>query len=83
MLSTSPPGGKGSFYDPDDLDSFFIIDGDLCCYLIPIEAVAGLGTISLSAHEQYRVPNVPSTAWPGCTTGAGAGAVDGGGAERE
>jgi hypothetical protein len=49
------PGGKGAAYDPDDVDSFFVIDAELCCYFIPIAAVAGFGTIGLSAYGEYLV----------------------------
>lgn len=47
--------GRGP-YDPDDIDYFFVIDGDLACYLIPIEAVAGRVGIQLSVYECYRLP---------------------------
>lgn len=43
-------------YDPDEVDDFFIIDGDLNFYLIPIAVVGGLHAIHLRAYEQYRVP---------------------------
>ena len=42
-------------YDPDEVDDFFIIDGNLTFYLIPIAAVGGLHAIHLRAYEQYRV----------------------------
>ncbi|WP_447942767.1 group I intron-associated PD-(D/E)XK endonuclease [Microbacterium aurum] len=42
-------------YDPDDVDEFFIISGDLACYVIPLEAVGGLHAIHLTAYERYRV----------------------------
>ena len=42
-------------YDPDELDYFFVVDGDLGLYLIPAEAVAGLRAISLPAYEEFRV----------------------------
>lgn len=51
--------GKGrSTYDPDDIDFFFAIDGDLNFYLIPLPAVAGLTAIQLAAYPDYRVPGV-------------------------
>jgi hypothetical protein len=43
-------------YDPDDIDQFFIVDGDLVSYLVPIQAVAGRGAIQLSAYQAYRLP---------------------------
>jgi len=45
---------RGS-YDPDDIDYFFVINGDLDHYLIPVSAVAGFGTIYLSAYERFRL----------------------------
>lgn len=47
-------------YDPDDLDLFAVINGVGELFLIPIEAVAGLTAIYLSAYEQYRVGDVSS-----------------------
>jgi hypothetical protein len=47
---------NGGPYDPDDIDMFFIVDGDLACYLLPISAVGGLGTIQLSAYQAFRLP---------------------------
>ena len=47
-------------YDPDDLDDFFIIDGDLCVYLIPSHVVAGRTTINVGAYTQYRVGDASS-----------------------
>lgn len=43
-------------YDPDEIDDFFVIDGDLSYYLIPLAAVGGLHTVRLAAYGQYRVP---------------------------
>lgn len=42
-------------YAPDEIDYFFVIDGDFGCYLIPIAAVAGRHSISLSACSEYRI----------------------------
>ena len=53
-LSTARLDAAGA-YDPDDIDYFFIIDGDLDYYLIPVAVVGGLSTISLSAYEQFRL----------------------------
>jgi len=60
------PGGKGSAYDPDDLDSFFIITAGLDCYYIPIKAVAGRGSINLSFYSEYWVAQAPviPREWP-------------------
>lgn len=52
-LSTT---GKGrTTYDIDEIDSFFIIDGNLAYYLIPARAVGGLHAIQLSAYSDYQV----------------------------
>lgn len=45
-------------YDPDEIDLFFIVDGDLNLYLIPIQAVAGRTSIVVRAYQQYIVGNV-------------------------
>jgi hypothetical protein len=47
-------------YDPDEIDQFFVIDGDLNHYLIPIRVVGGLTAIQLSAYEAYLLPRTPS-----------------------
>ena len=44
-------------YDPDVIDYFFIIDGDLNRYLIPSRAIAGRVTLLLRAHTGYIVGN--------------------------
>ncbi len=43
-------------YTPEEIDDFFIIDGDLTPYLIPVAAVGGLHAIHLTAYGQYRLP---------------------------
>lgn len=42
-------------YDPDDIDYFFVIDGDLDYYLIPVAVVGGLLQITLSKYHQFRL----------------------------
>jgi hypothetical protein len=42
-------------YDPDEIDFFFVIDGDLAMYLIPSRVVAGRVVISLRAYTNYIV----------------------------
>lgn len=42
-------------YDVDEIDDFFIINGDLDYYLIPVGAVGGLHAIRLSAYEHHRL----------------------------
>lgn len=41
-------------YSIDEIDSFFVIDGDLAYYLIPVAVVGGLHAIQLSAYEHFR-----------------------------
>ncbi len=55
-LSTSRR--KRRTYDPDEIDDFFIIDGDLSNYLIPVSVVGGLHAIHLAPYEQYRLPSI-------------------------
>lgn len=45
-------------YDPDEIDQFFVIDGDYHQYLIPIRVVGGLTAIQLSAYRAYRLPSL-------------------------
>lgn len=42
-------------YTADEIDAFFIIDGDLTYYLIPLAAVGGLHAIHLRGYAHYRV----------------------------
>jgi hypothetical protein len=44
-------------YDPDVIDYFFIIDGDLNLYLIPSKVIAGRIGILLRAYNKYIVGN--------------------------
>ena len=44
-------------YDPDVIDYFFIIDGDLNLYLIPSKVIAGRIGLLLRAYEKYIVGN--------------------------
>lgn len=46
---------RGRPYDPDDVDSFFIIDADLRYYWLPASTVGGLAALHLSAYESYVV----------------------------
>lgn len=50
-LSTSR--GARRTYAPDEIDDFFVIDGDLNYYLIPVAAVGGLHAIHLAAYQSY------------------------------
>jgi hypothetical protein len=42
-------------YDPDVIDLFFIIDGDLTMYLIPSRAIAGRLQVLLRTYKKYIV----------------------------
>jgi hypothetical protein len=42
-------------YDPDSIDWFFIVDGDLKIYLIPSNVIAGRVSILLRAYTKYIV----------------------------
>lgn len=55
-VTLSTGGRRRGTYDPDDIDHFFVIDGDFDYYLIPVSVVAGLSTIHLSAYERHRLP---------------------------
>lgn len=48
-------GRASSPYDPDDVDAFFIVDGDLQFYLIPTQVVGGLTSVSLASYDQFKV----------------------------
>ncbi len=52
-LSSSSRGR--TTYDPDEIDFFFVIDGDFECHLIPVGKVGGLHAIHLSAYAGYRL----------------------------
>ena len=55
-VALSTGGRHRGTYDPDDIDYFFIIDGDHDYYLIPVTDVGGLATIVLSAYQRFRLP---------------------------
>jgi hypothetical protein len=44
-------------YDPDLIDLFFIVDGDLSLYLIPSKVIAGRVGIVLRSYAKYLVGN--------------------------
>jgi hypothetical protein len=52
-LSTSRTGRRT--YDPDEIDDFFLIGGDMTCYLIPVAEVGGLQAIHLAGYEKYQL----------------------------
>lgn len=45
-------------YSPDEIDLFFIIDGDMTMYLIPSRAIAGRVSILLRTYRKYIIGNV-------------------------
>ena len=50
-------GGYLLAYDPDVIDLFFIIDGDMTMYLIPSLALAGRVRVVLRTYRKYIVGN--------------------------
>ena len=44
-------------YDPEVIDLFFVVDGDLTIYVIPSRAVGGRTRILLRSYKQYIVGN--------------------------
>jgi PD-(D/E)XK endonuclease len=44
-------------YSPDEIDFFFIVDGDMTVYLIPSRAIAGRVGILLRTYRKYIVGN--------------------------
>ncbi|MBB2891752.1 group I intron-associated PD-(D/E)XK endonuclease [Flexivirga oryzae] len=42
-------------YTADEVDDFFVIDGELNFYVIPLESMVGMHGLSLSAYERFRV----------------------------
>jgi hypothetical protein len=55
MVWLSTTGGRRTTYDPDEIEYFFVVDGDLTYYLIPFSAVGGLHAVHLSSYADYRV----------------------------
>ncbi|HEX3713228.1 MAG TPA: hypothetical protein VHV09_10570, partial [Trebonia sp.] len=50
--------GRVLAYDPDEIDLFFIVDGDMTMYLIPSRAIAGRVGILLRTYAKYIIGNV-------------------------
>jgi hypothetical protein len=44
-------------YDPELIDLFFIVDGDLSLYLIPTQVIAGRVGLLLRTYAKYIVGN--------------------------
>jgi hypothetical protein len=51
-------------YDPDMIDFFFILDGDLTVYLIPSQVIAGRVHIVLRSYTAYIVGNASGLTLP-------------------
>ena len=64
-------------YDPDVIDLFFIVDGDLTMYLIPSRALAGRVRVLLRTYRKYVVGSAAGL----LGVGAGAGSAAAGAAE--
>jgi hypothetical protein len=47
-------------YDPDEVDDFFIVDGDGVLYLVPSSVVAGRTAIHVGPYRAYRVGDASS-----------------------
>lgn len=45
-------------YSSDEVDLFFIVDGDLEVYVVPLEATAGQVSISMHMYGEYRVGSI-------------------------
>jgi hypothetical protein len=59
-VSLSTTSGGRRTYDPDDIDEFFVIDGDLEFYRIPLAAVGGRHSITLTHYAQFRIEQIPT-----------------------
>jgi PD-(D/E)XK endonuclease len=57
-LAQNPKYRKTVIYDPDDVDFFFIITGDMVYYLTPVEEIAGLTEVSLNTLQHRKVSNL-------------------------
>jgi hypothetical protein len=60
VVTLSNSRGVRVVYDPDEIDHFFVIDGDLNYYLLPLPVVGGLHAVTLSGYEAFRVSRDPS-----------------------
>ena len=57
LSSTSP---TRTIYSAEDVDAFYVIDGDLTHYWIPLARVAGLQAIALSAYGDTVLSTTPA-----------------------
>jgi hypothetical protein len=51
-------------YDPELIDWFFIVDGDLTIYLVPSKIIAGRVAILLRTYTKYIVGNAAGLMTP-------------------
>lgn len=73
-----PPAEKGGPrvpYDPDVIDYFFIVDGDVTMYLIPSRVVAGRVGLGLRTYEKHIVGNAGGLLGDGGAARRAAGVV--------
>ena len=54
-ISSNRPSGT-VVYTPDEVDHFFVVDGDLTCYLIPLRIVGGFQVIYLRRYTAFALP---------------------------
>lgn len=52
--------GNVAPYDPDEIDYFFIVDGEGGLYLVPMSVLAGKIAIDTRAYRQYRLGDASS-----------------------
>lgn len=52
--------GNVAPYDPDEIDYFFIVDGEGALYLVPMSVLAGKIAIDTRAYQQYRLGDASS-----------------------
>lgn len=58
----SRSGRERRVYGADEVDMFFVIDGELGAYEIPAGAVAGRHAVHLNRYEEWRVHGAPFAA---------------------
>jgi len=58
-------------YDPEFIDLFFVIDGDMTMYLIPSRALAGRVRVLLRTYKKYIVGNAAGLLGVGGSAGVG------------
>jgi hypothetical protein len=57
-------GGPRLPYDPDVIDYFFVVDGDMTMHLIPSSVVAGRVAVGLQTYKTYIVGNAAGLLGP-------------------